>query len=74
MDETGLIGYDGRTYRIGNRVEIHHGTDLWMRGARFGVVESTSITPRDRVHVRMDKIPNRLFAGSEGTFRLLDKR
>ena len=64
-----VIGYDGRMYGIGDRVEIHPATDLWMRGARFGVVVGLSLTPNDRVRVRLDKLPKRVFAGSADTFR-----
>ena len=52
-----IIGYDGKPYGIGDRVEIHPGTDLWMMGARYGEVVSTSITSDDRVHVVMDLVP-----------------
>jgi len=52
-----IIGYDGKPYGIGDRVEIHPGTDLWMRGARYGEVVGTSITSDDRVRVVMDKVP-----------------
>jgi hypothetical protein len=66
---TTVPGYDGVPYGVGDRVEIHPGTDLWMRGARFGVVESFSLTPDDRVKVRLDKLPKILHAGSAATFR-----
>ena len=33
-----VTGYDGNGYTVGDRVELHPGMDLWMRGARFGVV------------------------------------
>ena len=66
-----LVGYDGNGYGVGDRVEIHPGTDLWMRGARFGTVVRRSATPADRVHVEMDAIPGRTFAGHEDTFRVL---
>lgn len=39
---TCVYGYDGNGYGVGDRVELHPGMDLWMRGARFGTV--TSIT------------------------------
>lgn len=52
-----IIGYDGKPYGIGDRVEIHPGTDLWMMGARYGEVVGTSITSNDRVRVVMDKVP-----------------
>lgn len=64
-----FTGYDGQSYSIGDRVEIHPGTDLWMRGARYGVVVGSSLTPKDRVRVEMDRVPGRTFAGSEDTFR-----
>ena len=64
-----MTGYDGNEYEIGDRVEIHPATDLWMRGARYGEVVGASLTPTDRVKVQMDKIPGRTFSGSEDTFR-----
>lgn len=64
-----MRGYDGSTYEVGDRVEIHPGTDLWMRGARYGRVVGTSLTPKDRVKVEMDFLPGSTFAGSEDTFR-----
>ena len=70
MSET-VNGYDGNGYTVGDRVEIHPGTDLWMRGARYGEVVRLSLTPKDRVHVRLDKLPGRTYAGSADTFRAL---
>jgi hypothetical protein len=35
----------------GDRVEIHPGSDLWMRGARFGTVRKVK---NGKVAVRMD--------------------
>lgn len=64
-----LYGYDGLGYTVGDRVEIHPGTDLWMRGVRFGEVVGISLTPADRVKVRMDKTGQKLWSGSEDTFR-----
>ncbi len=64
-----LVGYDGNGYNVGDRVEIHPGTDLWMQGARYGEVVGRSQTPKDRVRVIMDKYPNNVMAGSEDTFR-----
>lgn len=64
-------GYDGNGYTVGDRVEIHPGTDMWMRGARYGTVIGMSLTTNDRIHVEMDKIPNRKFSGSEDTFRAI---
>ena len=63
-----FYGYDGNGYSVGDRVELHPGTDLWMRGARYGRVIGSSSTPNDRVRVKLDKLA-RTFAGSEDTFR-----
>ncbi len=49
-------GYDGTAISEGDRVELHPGTDLWMRGARFGTVERVS--PRG-CYVRLDRLPAR---------------
>lgn len=64
-----LHGYDAEPYTLGDRVELHPGTDLWLRGARYGTVEGVSLAPNDRVHVRLDKMPDRMFCGHETTFR-----
>ena len=64
-----MTGYDGSTYAVGDRVELHPACDLWMRGARYGVVVRTSLTPIDRIHVKLDKLPRRVFAGAEDLFR-----
>jgi len=69
MGKQELIGYDGAPYIVGDRVEIHPATDLWMMGARYGEVIGTSLTKRDRVKVRLDKMGKRLFSGSADTFR-----
>lgn len=63
-----LIGYDGIEYKIGDRIELHPGTDLWMRGARFGEVVGTSLTPDDRVRVKLDKLKG-VFSGPMDRFR-----
>ena len=64
-----MIGYDGVKYEVGDRVEVHPCTDVWMQGARYGVVIRTSLTPKDRVHVCLDRLPKHKFAGSEDTFK-----
>ena len=66
----GLIGYDSKPYRVGDRVELSPHLDLWMQGARFGTVHSVSLTPRDRVKVRSDhpQVSN-LIAGPADCFR-----
>jgi hypothetical protein len=67
-----LYGYDGNGYTLGDRVELHPGTDLWMRGARYGTVIGVSLTPNDRVKVELDAMPGRKFSGSADTFRRID--
>ena len=70
-----VTGYDGINFKAGDRVEMHPGTDLWMRGARYGEVVQIRPTEKDRVVVRLDKFPNAKFpgpvcvCGSEDTFR-----
>lgn len=41
--------------RIGKRVELHPATNLWKRGARYGVVERVRRTDGgDMLYIRMD--------------------
>jgi len=68
-----VYGFDGNGYGIGDRVELHPCTDLWMRGARYGVVVGMSLTPNDRVKVELDARPGQVFAGSADTFRALQE-
>jgi hypothetical protein len=63
-----VYGYDALGYTVGDRVELHPGTDLWMRGARYGTVVGMSLTPRDRVRVKVDAT-GRVVSGSADTFR-----
>ena len=65
------IGYDGKALEVGNRIEIHPGTDLWMRGARYGTITGMVPTTNDRVRVEMDKIPNRTYSASADTFKAI---
>lgn len=67
-----FTGYDGQTYTVDDRVELHPGCDLWMRGARYGTVTGSSLTPKDRVHARLDMLPGREFCASEDTFRAVN--
>ena len=55
-DTTRVTGYDGSTFEVGDRVEIHPGCDLWMMGARFGTVVGVVPTSMDRVRVELDKV------------------
>lgn len=43
-------------FKVGDRVQLHPATDLWMRGARFGTVTKTG---RSLVTVELDMIPGR---------------
>ena len=45
---TNVIGYDGEPYTVGDRVEIHPGTDLWAMGARYGTVKTIIPTAADK--------------------------
>jgi hypothetical protein len=74
MSKRVMRGYDGSRYQVGDRIEVHPSTDLWMRGARYGVVTGTSLTEDDRVRVELDNMPERTFSGSEDTFRALEPR
>lgn len=62
-------GFDGVPYTVGDRVELHPGTDYWMKGARFGEVVAVIPTPQDRVRVKLDKVPGRVFSGPEDRFK-----
>ena len=67
-----VYGYDGNGYTVGDRVELHPGTDLWMRGARYATVKAIVDTLDDQVRVELDKFPGRLFPGHAETFRRID--
>lgn len=67
-----FVGFDGNGYKIGDRVQIHPGTDLWMKGVRYGVVIGSSATDKDRVRVQMDN--NHRYSGSEDTFAPVGRR
>lgn len=54
-----MKGYDGIEIKIKDRVELHPGLDMWMRGAKFGVVEG--MTADGRVKIRLDARPKKLF-------------
>ncbi len=40
-------------WKVGERVQAHPATDVWMRGARFGTVRKVG---RKWVHVKLDKL------------------
>lgn len=62
-----VTGYDGLAYGLGDRVELHPATDLWMQGARYADVIGFSHTSDDQVHVRLDS--GRKMSGARDTFR-----
>jgi hypothetical protein len=62
-------GFDGVDYTIGDRIEVHLGCDLWMRGARFGEVVGMSLTAQDRVRVKLDRTGGKVWSGPEDRFR-----
>jgi hypothetical protein len=49
-----FLGYDGKTFVVGARVELCPGTDLWMSGATHGMVVRASNTDLNKVYVKMD--------------------
>lgn len=52
-----------QVFKVGHRVELHPGTDMWARGARFGYVTSIQKRPDDErgdvYVVRLDNAPAR---------------
>jgi hypothetical protein len=68
MPSTTAYGYDGIALEVGDRVEIHPATYLWVRGARYGTIVRMSLTPNDRVRVKLDKIARDVSASAD-TFR-----
>lgn len=44
--------------KVGDRVQLHAGTDLWAQGAKFGEVVNVDI-PNQYVRVKLDKLPDR---------------
>lgn len=48
----------GMAVQTGDRIEMHPGTDLWMRGARFGDVLYAP-TNADYVVVELDRLPGK---------------
>lgn len=46
-----MTDYEGKPIHVGDRVELHPGCDLWMRGAKYGTVTALNAT---YATVRMD--------------------
>jgi hypothetical protein len=53
-----VTGYDGTVIAERDRVELHPGSDLWMRGARYGTVECINIATQ-HVRVMIDRLSGR---------------
>jgi hypothetical protein len=58
-------------FNIGDRVELHPATDLWMRGARFGVVEKIG---RQLLTVKLDALSRSVRVSSENIGRIVDSQ
>ena len=57
-----VVGYDGSTFTVGDRVELHPSTDTWMQGARFGTVAhitQATTSRKFRCRVTLDASPDR---------------
>ena len=67
-----VYGYDGLAYSVGDRVELHPGTDLWMRGARFGTVVNVTRPGSHKVGVILDHRPGKLCTGRADQFARAD--
>lgn len=50
-----LLGYDGSELAVGTRIELHPGCNLWMQGARYGVITKVG---RKRIAVQLDRQPS----------------
>jgi hypothetical protein len=59
---------ESSTFSIGQRVELHPGCDLWMRGARYGAVVGVS---GRRIRVKLDRYP-RVRAFSPALLRIAE--
>ena len=64
-------GYDGNEYTIGDRVELHPSVEYCVQGARYGEVVGVGLTSDGKVHIKLDKLPDRETLVSEpaDTFR-----
>ena len=69
-----LTGYDGAEYTIGDRIELHPGTDQWMMGAKYGVVIGTSITELDRIKIKLDNYDKTFYTTEDNVRRILYDR
>ena len=58
-----------KDFTVGMRVELHPGTDLWMRGARYGNVTKIG---RKVLHVKLDKLPRAIRVCPANIGRILE--
>lgn len=68
-----VIGYDGELIKVGDRVELNPACDLWMRGAKYGTVIGISSTLKDKVRVRLDRLPQ-TWSGPCNLFKRIGER
>lgn len=52
-DGTSIDFTDRQTFKPGDRVELHPGCDLWMRGAKYARI--TSIKPDGTIFISLDR-------------------
>jgi hypothetical protein len=65
--------YEGKPLVVGARVELHPGCDLWMRGAKYGVIESVDAQLMI-VRVRLDNAPRKARTFSYDRVRVIGAR
>ena len=63
-----FIGFDGKPYSIGDKIQVNPDVPGGLGGAT-GVVIGCRPTPKDRVRVVLDGHAGIKFAGSEDTFK-----
>ena len=66
-----LTGYDGVSYKVGDKVQLRpaEGSELF---GRFATVVGTSLTINDRVHVEFEGVDG-VFCGKDSDFRLIEE-
>ena len=66
-----LTGYDGAVLAVGDRVELHPGLDLWMQGARYGLITAVFPKGSDRLHIVLDRLPGKVLRVPADRVRLI---
>lgn len=46
---------DRQTFAIGDRIELHPSCDLWMRGARFGIITKIYGVAGSIIQIKLDR-------------------